>query len=238
MDRLPELASVAQAYPQLWLHVDAAYAGVAWSLPEYRDANWATVNSHCDSVSTNLHKWGLVPFESSPTFVRQRADVMAALELTPEYLRTRGSHDLAWDLRNMQLSLGRRFRALKVWFVLRSYGVHGFQTHLRTCIELAQAFARELEQSAYFELLDQPRFGLVLFRLAQRDVSADELAARHERLNDALSQRSADVLLTPTVLPSVGACLRLVVGSPRTQLKHITAAYRLLEECAAQATSQ
>lgn len=122
-----------KSHPTLWLHIDAAYAGVCLSIPELRaSSHLDAINEAADSFSTNLHKWGLVQFDCSPLHVRDRGTLSRALTITPEYLRTRhGDSGSVLDLRNLQISLGRRFRSLKMWFVLRSYGLEGFRNHLK-----------------------------------------------------------------------------------------------------------
>ncbi|KAL4398972.1 carboxy-lyase [Malassezia pachydermatis] len=233
IDYMPELVDVRTAYPQLWLHLDAAYAGVVWSLPEYRDVNLEAVNKNFDSLSTNLHKWGLVQFESSPTFVRDRTNLTEALSLTPEYLKSKNTgHDSVWDLRNMQITLGRRFRALKVWMVLRSYGIEGFQAHLRKCMRLAKQIHEGLASHARLEMLAPPRWGLVLFRLTKPEATTAELDALNHAFDEVLSHHSAEILLTPTTLPTIGFCFRLVVGAPATTDVHAQRAIALLTSCA------
>lgn len=233
IDHLAEIAAVADAAPHLWLHVDAAYGGVTWCLPEERnEALVRAFNDRFDSLSTNLHKWGLVQMECSPTYVRDRRHLANALSITPEILKSKGINpDALNDLRNLQIMLGRRFRALKVWFVLRSYGVSGFQAHLRHAIVLAQTFATRLVQMPAFEIVNPPRWGLVLFRLRATGTHPDVDALNHA-LHDALLARSRDLFLSPTVLPEVGFCERLVVGVPSTTEAHIEKALQILEACA------
>lgn len=224
---------MTRSSPLLWLHVDAAYGGVTWSLPEDRPKALADAfNARFDSLSTNLHKWGLVQMECSPTFVRDRRDLANALSMTPDILKSKGMDpDALNDLRNLQIVLGRRFRALKVWFVLRSYGTHGFQEHLRRSIALAQLFAERLGTMPAFEIVNPPRWGLVMFRLRAPTPDADVDALNHA-LNDALLARNAELFLSPTVLPGVGYCERLVVGAPATTEAHIDRTLHILQECA------
>ncbi|MCO5560113.1 hypothetical protein L7F22_013720 [Adiantum nelumboides] len=130
IDNMTEIAQVAKSYPELWIHVDSAYAGVALTLPEERaKMDIAAINECVDSFSTNLHKWGLVQFDCSPLHVKDRGLHCWRLSARPERLMPCTGTVL--DLRNMSLSLGRRFRSLKVWFVLRSYGLQGLRNHLR-----------------------------------------------------------------------------------------------------------
>lgn len=132
IDNFAEIVEVAKQYPTLWIHVDAAYAGVALTLPEVRPSCFPEALNAVDSFSTNLHKWGLVQFDCSPLLVRDRTALSSALTVTPEFLKTRQADSgSVLDMRNLQIPLGRRFRSLKIWFVLRSYGLEGFRSHLR-----------------------------------------------------------------------------------------------------------
>ncbi|WFD43724.1 hypothetical protein MPSI1_002388 [Malassezia psittaci] len=239
IDRLDELADVAQSSPLLWLHVDAAYGGVTWCLPEDRSQKLLdTFNNHYDSISTNLHKWGLVQMECSPTYVRDRFDLAKALSVTLDILKSKDmdANELN-DLRNLQIVLGRRFRALKVWFVLRSYGVEGFREHLRKHIRLAHSFAKQIESLPEFEIVNPPRWGLVMFRLRKTDDDCDVDELNH-RFNDAIQDRGKELFLSPTVLPEKGYCERLVVGAASTTQDHIDKAVEILQECAKKVLSK
>ena len=133
---------VKESYPDMWLHVDAAWAGVTLACPEHRErAQLAGINAHADSLCVNFHKWGLVNFDASTLWVKDRTHLTDALDVTPEFLRSKhGDAGTVIDYRNWHLALGRRFRSLKVWFVLRSYGVKGFQKHIRD-VSSATAFS-------------------------------------------------------------------------------------------------
>lgn len=150
MDEIAEIGRIGKlAVSQLtsahqhgmYLHVDAAWAGVALALPECRESlRLVEINQHADSFCTNAHKWGLVGFDASLFFVRDKATLNDALDVTPAFLRSRESDaGTVIDYRNWQMALGRRFRSIKVWFVLRSRGVSGFQQHLRN-VSLAVAY--------------------------------------------------------------------------------------------------
>ncbi|KAN0064853.1 hypothetical protein ACQY0O_001910 [Thecaphora frezii] len=238
VDNLTEIAEITKAHPTLWLHVDAAYAGVALSLPELREScHLDAINAHVDSFSTNLHKWGLVQFDCSPLFIKDRNVVSEALTITPAYLRTAAStHRLVQEMRNLQIPLGRRFRSLKVWFVLRSYGISGFRSHLRNSITLSQTFERSLhsDSSGLFEIVAPPRWAMVVFRLnptklgGTTDVDLEELNKVYwQRLQAYL----ADFVLTQTMLPGVGFCVRFVVGSPQTREEHVNATWSKIQQC-------
>ncbi|KAH8116459.1 pyridoxal phosphate-dependent transferase [Phellopilus nigrolimitatus] len=185
VDDLPEIFAVAQEHPGLWVHVDAAWAGVALACPELRGAcHLAAISAHAHSLCINFHKvgaalsalqWGLANFDCSALWVRERARLTGALDITPEYLRdARGAHkdgdnnkqSGAARLRNWHPSLSRRFRALKVWFVLRSYGVEGFRAHVRKGIALNERFAARVRASGVLALAAPPSFVLSVFRAA------------------------------------------------------------------------
>ncbi|KAK0550247.1 hypothetical protein OC846_003727 [Tilletia horrida] len=239
VDNITELVEVTRQYPNLWLHVDAAYAGVALALPELRESSHLeAINAHVDSFSTNAHKWGLVQFDCSPLHVKDRGALTRALTVTPEFLRTKqGDAGDVLDLRNMQLSLGRRFRSLKLWFVLRSFGVKGFQAHLRHGISCAKLFEDALrKQEGHLEIVAPPRWALVVFRLNPNKVKgqSDELDVLNKAFMDRLNTRNAELTLTQTVLPEIGVCVRFVMGSPRLREDHVTRAFQIISECAAE----
>ncbi|KAF8531528.1 pyridoxal phosphate-dependent transferase [Gautieria morchelliformis] len=232
IDKLDELGDIVQEHG-LWLHVDAAWAGVALACPEYRElCQLESINRYAQSFCTNFHKWGLVNFDASTLWVRDRTLLTDALDVTPEFLRTRANKEgTVIDYRNWQLALGRRFRSLKVWFVLRSYGVQGFRNHLRKGVELANRFSSLLEASSQFELVVRPSITLTVFRLvpydslanATNDISSLNLLNRifHRRLS------STDLFLTQTEVNGV-FCIRFAVGAARTQEKHIDMAWKVL----------
>jgi len=232
VDRLDEIEEVIKEYPDLWIHVDAAYAGVCLALPELRSACYLDViNRKVDSFSTNLHKWGLVTFDCSPLYVRQRADLSNALTVTPEFLRTKqGDANSALDLRNMQLSLGRRFRSLKIWFTLRSYGQDGFRKHLRNGIELSQSFNELIAtQRVPIAIVAPPKWSLTVFRLEPEGIKdKNQLDALNRQFWDELQTRNDEILLTQTILPEIGFCIRFVVGTPSCKQSHIEKAYDVI----------
>ena len=241
VDNLSELVEVAREHPTLWLHIDAAYAGVCLSLPELRSSmHLDAINTGAvDSFSTNLHKWGLVQFDCSPLLVRDRGDLARALTITPAYLKTKqGDAGNVLDLRNMQISLGRRFRSLKVWFVLRSFGVEGFQAHLRTTMHCAKVFEDLLraDGSGLFEIVAPPRWALVVFRIkppsSQEGENGEggELDALNRAFWDDLQELSDKLVLTQTTLPGIGFCVRFVAGSPQTRKEHVENTWQLIAQ--------
>ncbi|CAD6932497.1 unnamed protein product [Tilletia controversa] len=216
VDNITEVVEVAREYPNMWLHIDAAYAGTALALPELRESSHlAAINAHADS---------------------DRGALTRALTVTPEFLRTKhGDAGDVLDLRNMQLSLGRRFRSLKLWFVLRSFGVKGLQDHLRHSIACAKLFEIAMRDDENpFEFVAPPRWSLVVFRLNPSRIKGQSLVLDdlNRRFMDRLNARSAELMLTQTVLPEIGVCIRYVVGQPGLREHHVIKAFKIVKECA------
>lgn len=152
-----------EVFPPLWIHVDAAYAGSALILEEY--VHLTEPLDRVDSFDVNMHKWLLVNFDCSPLFVRNRNDLTDVLSVTPSYLRNQNSDSgQVIDYRDWQIPLGRRFRSLKIWFVIRTYGVNGMKAHVRRHIELGEKFAGWIrERPDRFRLVTPPAFALTVF---------------------------------------------------------------------------
>lgn len=214
----------------VWLHVDAAYAGVAAVCPELR---WIHdgVAAYADSYVTDPHKWLLTNFDCTVLWVADRAPLTDALSILPEYLRNTASEtgDVI-DYRDWQVPLGRRFRALKLWTVLCWYGAEGLRAHVRSAVALAAEFAELVRGDTGFALLERHPFGLVCFRPRWPGCADDEANRRTllvlDRLND-----SGDLFLSHT---RVGGrvLLRMAIGAPPTQRRHVLAAWqRIREEC-------
>ncbi|KAI4249141.1 MAG: hypothetical protein L6R40_000599 [Gallowayella cf. fulva] len=166
VDQFKEIAEVKKQYPNLWIHVDAAYAGPVLLLDKYRVLTESF--EAFDSFDFNMHKWLLTNFDASCLFLPRREPVVSALSITPSYLQNNySSSGLVTDYRDWQIPLGRRFRALKIWFVLRSYGVNGLKRHVTRHIELGDLFADlvKKEGKGLFELVAKPRFALTVLRV-------------------------------------------------------------------------
>ena len=204
----------------IWLHVDAAWAGSAAIDPEYR---WVIAGvERADSYLFNPHKWLMVNFDCSAFWVRDRAALTEALSIVPEYLRTaRSDAGEVVDFRDWQVPLGRRFRALKLWFVIRHYGVEGLRHHVRRHIELAHAFARWVRADDRFELAIPPPLNLVCFRHR----GGDDV---NQRLMDRLNA-TGRLYLTHTRLGG-RLTLRLCVGQTCTEERHVRAAWDLIRQ--------
>lgn len=221
IDPLGPIGDICRRY-NLWMHVDAAYAGTAGLLPEKR---WILDGvEHADSFVFNPHKWMLTNFDCSAYFVKDESSLVRTFEIHPEYLKTR-EDDRVRNFRDWGIPLGRRFRALKLWFVLRSYGVEGIRAMIREHIRQAGLFRDWVKHDKRFELMAPVPLSLVCFRINDgRDERAlDDLNRIFlERVNSAGS-----VLLTHTTLGG-RYVLRMSIGSRTTEERHVRAAWDLL----------
>jgi aromatic-L-amino-acid decarboxylase len=170
IDPLADIAAICSKY-NVWLHVDAAYAGTALLLPEYRYMIKGI--EYADSLVFNPHKWMFVNFDCSLYYVKDTVHLVRTFDILPEYLKT-ATHGLVNDYRDWGIPLGRRFRALKLWFVLRGFGLEGIRQRLREQIALNEYFAEQISQSGRFVLLRQPFLGFTLFRVNDNDDSVTE----------------------------------------------------------------
>ena len=210
----------------LWLHVDAAYAGTAALLPEKR---WILDGvESADSFVFNPHKWMLTNFDCSAYFVRDPGALIRTFEILPEYLKT-GVDAKVKNYRDWGIPLGRRFRALKLWFVIRSYGVEGLQAMVREHIRLAGLVKEWVEADARFELLAPVELGLICFRLNDgRDETG--LNALNQELLDRINA-TGRVFLTHTTLRGKYT-IRLVVGQRTTEERHVREAWDIISSAA------
>jgi aromatic-L-amino-acid decarboxylase len=203
------------------LHVDAAYAGAAMVCPEHR---WAFNGvDRADSLVINPHKWLLTPMDCSLLWTRRPHDFRAAFSVIPEFLRTPDAED-AWSLSEYGPALGRRFRALKLWAVLRCYGRSGLQAHIRSGVELAAAFERWVADEPGWELCAPRHFSLVCFRLEGDD---ERNRALLERVN------AGGELYISHAAPAGRYVLRLAIGQMNTTLADVQRAWDVLRREAA-----
>jgi aromatic-L-amino-acid decarboxylase len=204
---------------RVWLHVDAAYAGVAAMVPGWE---WILDGAAAaDSLVVNPHKWLFTPFDCSVLFSRRMDVIRQAFSLTPEYLRTREGEAGVRNLMDTGIQLGRRFRALKLWMVLRHFGAAGLRAHLAEHMRLARLFAEWIGTSDRFELAAPVPFSVVCFRLRRN--ATDEA---HQRVLDAVNA-SGEVFLSHTKLDGRYA-FRLAIGHIRTTERHVGRAFELL----------
>jgi aromatic-L-amino-acid decarboxylase len=206
----------------LWLHVDAAHIGTAALCPEFR---WIHDGLElADSYVVNPHKWMLTNLDCSAFYVADREALIRTLSITPEYLRTAPSEaGRVIDYRDWHIPLGRRFRSLKLWFVIRHYGVEGLRQYIREHVQLAQEFLAWVEEDERFEVVAPAPLCLICFRLAGDD-------ARNQRLMDALNA-SGRLYLTHTKLDD-RLVLRFAVDAPATTRRHVERAWHLISETA------
>ncbi|MBI4887204.1 MAG: amino acid decarboxylase [Acidobacteria bacterium] len=227
VDPLGEIATICRR-EGVWLHVDAAYAGVTAMLPEYRPrfAGW----EQADSVVVNPHKWLFTPFDLSAFYCRRMDAVRQAFSLVPEYLQTPEGARGVRNLMDTGVQLGRRFRALKLWMVLRHFGAAGLRAALNEHLRLAQIFRAWVDADPQFERLAPAPFSVVCFRGRPAGFSgtAEELDALNARLLDAVNA-TGEVFLSHTRLNGRFA-LRLAVGHLRTTDEHVARAWELLKQ--------
>ena len=219
IDPLPAIGAICREHG-LWLHVDAAMAGTAAVCPEYR---WILTGLElADSYTFNPHKWMFVNFDCSAFFVADRKILIDTLSILPEYLRNEATKSGAViDYRDWQVSLGRRFRALKLWFVIRHYGSEGLRHHLRQHLAWAQEFADWVRADDRFELAAPAPLNLVCFRHRGGDTVNQEIL---NRLN-----ASGDLYLTHTKL-NEQVVLRMCIGQTQTERRHVVRAWERIRK--------
>jgi aromatic-L-amino-acid decarboxylase len=236
IDPLSEIVAIARRHG-LWVHVDAALAGSAAILPERRALLAGAEGA--DSLVFNPHKWLFTNFDCSAFFCRRPQHLIATLSVDPEYLKTAFDAG-ATNFRDWGLPLGRRFRALKLWFVLRHYGVEGLQAKLREHLAWAQAVKRLIEESEDFELLAPVPLNTVCFRHNPHKRMPTAATGRPgaegelDRANEALLARinaSGRIYMTHTRLAG-RYCLRLCIGQTQTRWTHVEEAWNWIRQCA------
>jgi aromatic-L-amino-acid decarboxylase len=206
--------------------VDAAYAGVAAMLAERRArfTGW----ERADSIVLNPHKWLFVPVDLSAFYCRRMDVVRRAFSLVPDYLETPEGQRGARNLMDTGIQLGRRFRALKLWMVLREFGADGIREVLSRHIELALRFAAWIDADPDFERMAPVPFSVVSFRARPPGTPESQLDALNERLLDAVNA-SGEVFLSQTRLNGAFV-LRLAIGNLRTEERHVARAWELLRQ--------
>ena len=214
MDPLDEIGRICRS-EGLWLHVDGAMCGTAAVCPEFRHIHAGL--ELADSYCFNPHKWMFTNFDCDCFYVADRKALIDTFSILPEYLRNTATESGAvFDYRDWHIPLGRRFRALKLWFVIRHYGVKGLRHHIRNHVELAQQFAGWIAEDDHFELAAPAPLNLVCFRHKGGD-------AINQKLLNRLNQ-SGKLYLTHTVLHD-RFTLRLCVGQTHTDARHVKQAW-------------
>ena len=227
IDPLKRIGEICAAHG-IWLHVDAAYAGTALLLPEKR---WMIDGIElADSFVFNPHKWMFTNFDCSAYFVRDAGSLVRTFEILPEYLKT-PEQDRVRNYRDWGIQLGRRFRALKLWFVIRSFGVEGLRELLRSHLAFAQSFAQNVAQEKDFELLAPVPLAAVCFRYHPRGTDDDAtLDAMNSTLLEELN-KTGRLFLTHTKLNG-RFTLRLVASQTSVTERHVDAAWDLIRTTA------
>ena len=221
IDPVPEIAEVAEKHG-LWLHIDAAYAGAAAILPECRHIMHGVERAH--SFVVNTHKWLLTPIGLSAFYTRRPEILRQAFSIEPPGYLHAQKEPRAHDLMDYGVALGHRFRALKLWFVMRYFGLEKFQAVLRSHIQWAQQFAALVESHASFELVAPVSLSVVCFRYKGTD---EQNKAILEKINS-----TGRVFLISTVLHGK-LVLRLTVGNLATTWEDVQEAWELIEKAAA-----
>lgn len=227
IDPVTEIADICEA-EKIWLHVDAAYAGPAAFLPELKHIMDGC--ERADSLVMNPHKWMFVPIDCSLLYTRHPEIMRQTFSLTPDFLTTSES-DVARNLMDYGVALGRRFRALKLWFVLRWFGARGIADRIRTHIRMAAEFAAWVDAHPEFERLAPQQFSVVVFRHLRAGMDAAALDAHNARILDAVNA-SGEIFLSQTRAKGRYA-LRVAIGNLRTADTHVQRAWQLIREAAA-----
>ncbi|KAG4433217.1 hypothetical protein IFR05_011299 [Cadophora sp. M221] len=211
---------------EVWVHVDAAYAGAALVCPEYQ--HLTAQFEHFHSFDMNMHKWLLTNFDASCLYVRKRKDLIDALSISPSYLRNEFSESgLVTDYRDWQIPLGRRFRSLKIWFVLRTYGVKGLQAHIRKHVKLGEVFAGLLKtRKDLFEVVTGPSFALTVFTVVPKVEGKKERDAITEEVYELVNKRG-EIYITSSVVGGEYV-IRVVSANPLAEEKFIRKAFEIL----------
>ncbi len=218
IDPVRAISEVARSF-ETWHHVDAAYAGSAMICPEFRHLQDGV--ELVDSYTFNPHKWMFTNFDCSIFYVSDRAPLIETMSIVPPYLRNQASESgEVIDYRDWHVPLGRRFRALKLWFVLRSYGAEGIRHHIREHVRLARDLEQRLDSDPRFELMAPAPFSLVSFRHADGDQATDALA---RRIN-----ASGHSYVTTSKLGEV-TFLRVSIGQTHTEQRHVDRLWNLID---------
>ena len=224
VDPIDEITQITQKYG-LWHHIDAAFAGTALLLPEFQHL----IQGHqgADSYVFNPHKWMFTNFDCTVFFIREPQYLVNTFSLTPEYLKTQ-LDDQVNNYRDWGIQLGRRFRALKLWFVIRTYGMEGIRAKLRNHLELAQKAKSWIENEADMEILAPVNFNTICFRMNPANLPSDQLNSLNESWMNRVNQ-TGKVFFSHTKLND-SYVIRWVIGQTDVQEKHIAAAWSLLKE--------
>jgi aromatic-L-amino-acid decarboxylase len=225
IDPLKDIADICSRY-NIWLHVDAAFAGSALILPEYR---WMIKGvNNADSFVFNPHKWLFTNFDCSAYFVKDKFSLLRTLQVVPEYLRTQNQGRVN-DYCDWGIPLGRRFRALKLWFVLRSYGVEALQAKLRNQIRMARELAEKIHQEDDFELVAPVTMSLVCFRYKPKGIEDEnELNLVNERLLKEINASGKFYMSHAKV--NGRFFIRMVIAQTNVEQRHVDQAWETITQ--------
>lgn len=227
IDPLKSIGQICQKY-KLWLHIDAAYAGTALLLPEKQ---WMIDGIEmADTFVFNPHKWMFTNFDCSAYFVKDKEPLIRTFEILPEYLKTKEDQRVN-NYRDWGIQLGRRFRALKLWFVIRSFGIEGLQEKIRNHIEWAKEMEKKITGSADFEMLAPVPLATLCFRYHPPDINDNELLNTLNALLLDILNNSNQIYMTHTKLDN-RYTLRFVIGQTNLQKKHLDQAWQLIQDTA------
>ncbi|KAL2417825.1 Aromatic-L-amino-acid decarboxylase [Exophiala dermatitidis] len=223
VDDFAGLAPILKAHPNLWVHVDAAYAGAALVCPEY-SSKYSLLMKIADSFNMNMHKWLLVNFDASCLFVQNRNHLTRALSISAAYYANKHTDSgLVTDYRDWQIPLGRRFRALKIWFVMRNYGVEGLQNHIRKTVAIGETFADLSNLLIQSTAETEADFGPQTAAAQQHEQEANAVT---KHIGELINERG-EVFLTCS--SSAGkSFIRVVSGNPNAEEKYVRAAFDVI----------
>jgi len=222
IDHLDEIAKIC-LLENVWCHVDGAWAGSACVCPEFQYLMKGVES--CDSFSFNPHKWLLIGFDCSLLWIKNKNALISALSITPEYLRNRASETgQVTDYRDWQIPLGRRFRSLKIWFTIRTYGVNGLRQHIRNGIKMAESFEEWIKNDNRFEQPFPRSLTLILFRLKNQSNETNK------RFLDSINA-TGKLMMTHTIARDLFV-IRMAIGSSLTTLQHLENCWKIIQSCA------
>lgn len=226
VDPVDEIANVTEKY-NLWLHVDSAYAGVTAMIPEMK---WIAMGwERADSLVINPHKWMFTPMDLSIYFTRKPDILRRAFSLSAEYLKTTQDNEVE-NLMDYGIQLGRRFRSLKLWFIIRYFGVEGLAERIKNHINLAKEFKSWIESENDFELMAPVPFSTICFRYNPKDKTDDDLNILNENLLERINA-SGKLFLSHTKLNGK-IVIRLTIGSIRHERRSVEDAWHLIKALA------
>ena len=227
VDPLAEIGDICRR-EDVYLHVDAAWAGSALILPEYR--HLLDGMEQADSFVFNPHKWMFTNFDCSAHFLKDPESLQRSLSIDPVYLQNTRDEKIT-EYRDYGVSLGRRFRALKLWFVIRSFGAEGLREKIRSHIRWTRELANEIQAAEDFELVTGPNLALITWRYAPRGANPESMDALNERLLQAINADGRLYLTRGSVDGRM--VIRFSIGQTRTEARHVHSAWKTIQELAA-----